>query len=513
MKNIKFRFFYFSCLSLVFVSCDGKIDYPVDPIELNSDKEITSFFIPAEANNLLIDISGVIDSVSKNIILSSKQWIDNPDLIIASFEATGKVTVRGVEQISDSTSNSFRNSIVYTVTAEDGSSIEYTVTLKSPMVTGLPVLKIDIDGALEVVEKTQKLPAKLTIIHPDNKEYCMNNEVMTIRGRGNSTWDMPKKPYRIDFPKKTSVFGLSPAKKWVLLANYQDPTLLMNDVAFELGRRFGLQYTHSSTHVDLYVNGEYRGNYQLTEQKEIGKGRVDIDENEGFLVEMDTYYDEDYKFKTNHLGLPIMVAGPDLNNISEMQYIKDAIQGLEDALYDSAFPNSNYRDITDVNSLIDFLLINEFVRNRELRHPKSTYCYKDKDSKILWGPLWDFDWAFGFNGYTYFIGTDVLYYQNHEYNVNKTMPGSKFFCKFFEDPEFRKEYKARWKEMKPQMESIVQYVDEMAIKLEKSQTENFEIWSPSTKITTYANLITQMKAWLEGRITILENKFEEKFED
>lgn len=153
----------------------------------------------------------------------------------------------------------------------------------------------------------------------------------------------------------------------------------MNDVAFKLGRMFGLEFNHSSIHVELFINGRHRGNYQLTEQKEVGEGRVDIDTNGGFLVEMDSYYDEDYKFKTSILKLPVMVTDPSLNNESEMEYIKEAFRGLEDALFGESFPpDISFENHTDVNSLINFMLINELVRNQELDHPKSTYCYKEK---------------------------------------------------------------------------------------------------------------------------------------
>lgn len=376
------------------------------------------------------------------------------------------------------------------------------------MFTGLPVISIDIDDGLEVVQKTLKLPSTLNMVVPGNESFDMNEERMTIRGRGNTTWGMPKKPYRIDFPSKTTMFGLPAAKKWILMANYQDPTLLMNDIAFELGRRFGLQYTHSSIHVDLFINGTYRGNYQLTEQKEIGEGRVEVDKKKGFLVELDSYYDEEFKFRSTHLNLPVMVADADVSSEAEMKYIVDAFQGLEDALFEPDFPNNSYENYTDAASLINFMLVNEIVENGELYHPKSTYCYKDEDTRIMWGPLWDFDYAFAywFNG-SYFRNHHLLFYPGN----TRTNAGSQFFCRFMEIPGFREMYVDRWQQMKPQVADIINYIGAMEQKLDKSQKLNFQIAAatPPGKNASYHELLGRMKQWLADRIIFLDDKFSE----
>ena len=477
--------------------------------EKSSEKEIISFMIPSDINNLEEDIEGIIDHETQTITISTNKWIPNIRNIIVKFDAIGTVYINDKEQISEVTPNSFLGELVYLVKAEDGTNIEYNLIAEGPMFTGLPIISIDIDDGLEVVEKIKKLSATFYLINPQRYVFDMNKVIMTIRGRGNYSWGLPKKPYRIDFPKKTSLFGLPEAKKWVLIANHMDPTLLMNDVAFELGRRFGLQYNHSSIHVELFVNGKHRGNYQLTEQNEIGEGRVDIDEENGFLVELDSYYDEEYKFKTTHLDLPVMVTDPDLSSESEMDYIKEVIQGLEDALFEPGFPNDSYENYTDVNSLINFMLINELVQNKELSHPKSTFCYKDANTKLMWGPLWDFDWAFGFDyGKDSYFNEQVLIFKHLSWDER---PGHNFFCKFMEIPSFRTQYKARWKEMKPQIEDIiVNYIDKRATMLDKSQIENFKIPSatPTAKKDSYENLILQMKNWLLNRVSFIDRELD-----
>jgi len=496
--------------TVIRLSADDKIDVTIDVTQpgrvKSSTKRFNSFVIPATNNNLKNDIVGVVDNYMFTITLRTADWIPNVKSLAANFDAVGTVYVDEKIQESGQTYNSFLNELTYTVVAEDGTSINYKVIGKGPMFTGLPVISVDIEGGLEVIEKTVKLPSTLNLVNTGNENWEKSQVSMSIRGRGNSTWSMPKKPYRIDFPNKTSIFGLPAAKKWVLLANYQDPTLLMSDIAFELGKRFGLQYNHSSIYVELFINGTYRGNYQLTEQNEIGEGRVNIDKNEGFLVELDQYYDEDYKFRSNYLNLPVMVVGPDLGSEAEMAYIREAFQTFENSLFEPGFPNESFMQYCDIKSLIDYMLINEIVRNQELFHPKSTYCYKDINGKIMWGPLWDFDWAFGYNeSNKYFVKKDLLFYRGN----SNTMTGSRFFNRFMEVPEFRKQYVARWKEMKPQVADMVNYIDDMGAKLNKSQQENFRIESatPITKNASYQELIEQMKTWLTERIVFLDQQF------
>jgi len=494
--------------TLISVSAEG-VSSPqtIKVTQRASNKFILSFSFPAEVNGLEDDIKGVIDHEAKTITLSTSRWIANVKNLIAVFETPAKLFIGDKEQISGVTPNSLLEQHNILVKTDDGVVAEYDLITRGPMFTGLPVIKIDIDGGVEVVEKKVKLPSKFHLTVPDENNFDMGETSMTIRGRGNTTWSMPKKPYRIDFPEKTSLFGLTKAKKWILLANYQDPTLLMNDIAFQLGRIFSLEFNHSSIHVELFLNGTHRGNYQLTEQKEVGEGRIDIDTDGGFLVEMDSYFDEEYKFKTNHLELPVMVAEPELNNESEMEYIREAMQDLEDALFVADFPNTSFEEHTDVESLINFMLINELVRNQELGHPKSTYCYKEADSKIKWGPLWDFDWAFGYNEYNaYFIKKDLIFYQGN----SDPRPGVSFFTKFMEVPEFRTKYKERWRGIKPQAAEIVEYIETMAIKLDKSQVENFKLpdASPNTKNKDYQLLITEMIEWIEERIVSIDIEIE-----
>jgi spore coat protein CotH len=357
--------------------------------------------------------------------------------------------------------------------------------------TGLPVFYVATQDAQPVLSKEDYVKTDIKIVS-DNPGYCVEKTGLKdeIRGRGNTTWNYPKKPYRIKFNKKTSLFGLPEAKSWVLLANYKDATLLSNTIAFELGKRFGLPYTNHYTHVELVLNGVYQGSYVLTEQVQVGTGRVDIDEDAGYLVELDVYYDEEPKFKTANLQLPVMIKSPeDLDDPAGYNFVKDSLNALDSALSSGDFPDNDYTGLIDIDNLVDFIMINEIAMNGELGHPKSTYLYKDRGQKIRMGPLWDFDWALGLEG-------------NTTINLSTApgrMTGGWFFSRFFNDPLFVSKYKARWNEKYADVESILTFIDTMYDTLKTSQSLNSSRWYQ----VDYEGEIHTLKTWWSNRVQYL----------
>ena len=486
-------------ISLVFVflssfySCENDDDV--------IENKIISFGVQLSSNSFT---AGTVNNGT--IKLKTLSWIENPRAMVATFTATGEVRVNGVIQESGVTANDFSKEVVYTVTANGKDPVNYTVILESPQLSGLPVLNINTNNA-PILDKVNYVPGMVKIVDYNNESY--NAEYpMGVRGRGNSTWTYPKKPYRIKLDSKNSVLGLKEEKSWVLLANYQDPTLMMNNIALELGKRLGLRYTNNYRPVDVFLNGLYQGNYLLTEQVEVAENRVNVDKKTGFLVEMDAYYDEDWKFKSEVYSLPVMLKSPDYSDALD-QVIKKAIKDLETAVSSPAFPNTNYKDLIDIQSLIDYLLVNEIVRNNEPKHPKSTYMYKEASGKFYMGPLWDFDWTFGYSGsgFIYFNSPRSLVFKAGM-AASDPRPGTMFFCRFFEDPEFCRQYKSRWNQLKEtQIRTMLTFIDQQADLLLKSQSYNFSVWPNNL---TYTAEIAKMKTWFEQRIAYLDeeiNKF------
>jgi spore coat protein CotH len=365
--------------------------------------------------------------------------------------------------------------------------------------TGLPIIKIDTHKGQAVTSRENYISADIEIIDPKNSRNNLKRGV-EIRGRGNSTWAAPKKPYRLRFFEKIPLFGYEKARSWVLLANYQDTTFMLNSVAFELGRIFSLPFTPHYTHVEVILNGRYEGSYVVTEQIQRGHGRVDIHDN-GFFVELDSYYDEEPKFMTNILELPVMIKDPgNLTEDSDYDFIRDALNELESALFADTFPDSGYRDLLDLDTWIDYIMINEITRNVDLQLPHSVYLYRDGgvSSRIGAGPLWDFDYSFDYdNKGAYFNDVTGMYYNTKL----REGCGEKFFSRFFEDPAFRIKYKERWNEKYSDIAGMEKFIDQMAGLLEKSVQANSKVWWWNK--VDYSKEIGRLKKWWRERLNYL----------
>ncbi len=506
------------CL-LIVAACSKEVPPPQPEPEPASGNRFTTFQLLPASNPGLNKLTAATITDSE-IIIKTQSWIDNPDSLTALYTTNSnhtKVSLDGRVLSGNTTTFNYKKQTHYVLTGSDGSSRTYSLKFNGPLVTGLPVFRINTKNHAAVTSKETEVPATITISNTQ-AAYLMNKEV-NIRGRGNTTWGYPKKPYRLKFDKKTSLMGLGAEKKWVLLANYQDPTLIMNDIAFELGDLFHMPYTNHAHHVEVFLNDSYMGNYTLTEQVEVAENRVNIDKNNGFLIELDNHMDEEWQFYSNRWQMPVMVKSPEITATPEMDFIKAAFHQLEDSLASPRFPNNGYEELIDIPSLIDYLLIHEVCQNWEPQNPRSTYMYRDATGKIFMGPLWDFDWGFGYKGwqtFIYFTSNFMLFYNN---NVPADRPvGSRFFNHFFKDPQFRQQYKDRWNAMKGPISSRLEtFITARAAELQLSQAENFKAWANERKqwegggyTPNYDAEIIKMKNWINARISLMDreiNKF------
>ena len=361
------------------------------------------------------------------------------------------------------------------------------------MDTGLPVIYINTQDAQEITSKETYINMDMRIVSGNPEHNLVRTGFKDeIRGRGNTTWTWPKKPYRVRFADKTSLFGLEAARNWVLLANYKDFTLLSNTVAFELGHRFGMPFTNHYVHVEVVLNGNYQGSYVLTEHIQVHKGRVDIDSKDGYLAELDSRYDEDPKFLTTNLGMPIEIHSPETN----YDFMIESLNELDAALSAVDFPYNNYTELMDLDSLVDFLLINETVNNLEIAGPFSTYLYRDKGGKIKWGPLWDFDWAYGLR--------EVFSISFSDLNDPKIrMTGGGFFSRFYDDPAFITKYKARWNEKYNDIAAIWAFITTMQYKLSASAQLNARRWYGNVN---YNYEVEKLRIWWDQRVVYLNEE-------
>lgn len=269
----------------------------------------------------------------------------------------------------------------------------------------VPTLRFTFPGhpeAATVWDKTEYIEAVLDI-EGNSTVADATGLTLSVKGRGNSTWNMPKKPIRLKFPSKTSICGFKKAKSHVLLANYIDPSHLRNATALWLARRLGMPYSNHTMPCNVVVNGNDQGLYLLTEKVGINAGSVDIEEKEGMLFELGVEYDEPYRFRSDPLNLPVMVKDPDLDALFAddpdgptpeerlAEWRKDFNDALAQAVAGHGF------EYFDMDSFVDFFLVCNLAENGEVGWPKSVYLHKDSlgdGCRYVFGPIWDFDMSF-----------------------------------------------------------------------------------------------------------------------
>lgn len=290
-------------------------------------------------------------------------------------------------------------------------------------ISGIPTLSIHIFAGHDPKDKTTDLECNMTLTY-DNGTHIQEYP-MTIRGRGNASWGFDKKPYRIKFNdgKKHHMLKDSPrespakAKKWTLISNEGDKTLMRNLLAHEVSRQLQMPYTVYSEPVDVILNGEYKGLYQLCDQVDENKDRVPITEMEptdtegdlltgGYHIEMDAYASSESSkitFNSSH-GIPFTIKSPDEDVIQPVQrkYIADYWNSVEQLLWSNYYddPATGYMKKLDIDSFLKFFLLGEMTGNTDTYY--SVHMYKDRLSDVIYtSPGWDFDLAFENDRRTY----------------------------------------------------------------------------------------------------------------
>ena len=376
----------------------------------------------------------------------------------------------------------------------------------------LPVIYIETDDGAEVTSKTEYKSGTMTVQSNETTNSFEYDGVIQIKGRGNTSWAWPKKPYKIKLDKKTSLFGMGKNKHWVLISNYLDECFMRNKVAYDFSRELGLE-SMDSVWADVVINGEYAGNYLLCEQIRIGDTRVNIfdweneaenaakaivkaqkklgnilDQNAledvmvsdlswittgtvdfegatyetgktydnisgGYLFELSNEYDEISKFTTDR-GLRVMINSPEYlsTNGQLTDYVTNFWQTFEDACCsedgyaDAAEGMVHYSELADVDSMVAYWLVIEIMGNVDAVY-KSRYAYKDVDSLLKFGPVWDFDWG---------SASSVVSAVASGWKITKSTNPQGLFREWIDDPLFLVKATEMYWRVRPYLESLIE---------------------------------------------------------
>lgn len=452
-----------------------------------------------------------------------------------------KVLVNGVEQTSGETEVDFTKPVTYTVVGAEGGTRDYTVKVTN---TGLPVVVVKhsttgdfdkvynggfnigstniggtlvnqfVDFMIRGKDTDWVTDDQITVYNADGTVDC--DVTGGVRLRGNTSQVYPKKPFAMKFNSKKSVLGMPAHKRWVLLANWLDHSMIRNAVAFDIAQVMeyawrennsiepGIPWNVHGQSVELVVvdkdgDAHHVGNYFLCEQIKIDENRLNITSPDGaetgsdykqygYLFEIDGNYDETSKFRTSN-KLPFMFKDEVSSTI--LSSVQTKVQRIEDNIdngnYDAAFEE------LDVNSVVDQFLIWELAMNREYGDPRSVYMYMDGDGKLSAGPVWDFDrgtfqnqelaTSLG-NSSSYRVKPDNEWIcwrtQETEENDNGSAAAYVWYKQLIKSATFQQKVQERWAVIKPYLEIVAEQIAYYGQYLESSYKYDSEMWPTNT---------------------------------
>ena len=390
--------------------------------------------------------------------------------------------------------------------------------------SGLPVVRINTNGQSVTRRDTWVPGASMRIEMPDGTVDYEGS--LSLKGRGNGTWtETSKKPYALRLDEKAKILGMHKQKRWILLANYKDRTLMRNDIALWVSRQTEMAYTVSGEFVELVWNGKHMGNYYLCEQARIDNHRIDIKSPNlqepakgGIFMEIDAFLDwagdgsHDMSDKGKDLGfwstgangrynLPYIFKDPDEDENGNLltkssptyTYMFNYVKNMEDAIYAASSSNHKWQEYLDMDAAIDYVLIQELTMNHDSYNnwpvdgPHSGFLYKDSCGPICFGPCWDFDY------HTFTLYEDYQYTSSNKGRTSSRLTqwellkmDSKNSKKYYfsdlvkRDPQFKARLEERWNMYKKTWkEQFPLYVDEVAEKIRLSESCNQKMWGYS----------------------------------
>lgn len=374
---------------------------------------------------------------------------------------------------------------------------------KSPIIHDLYINTVN---QTEITSKDDYILGSVSI--KGSESFEMDPAAMSVRGRGNSTWEFPKKAYKIKFDERQSLLGMTSAKEYVLLAEYVDKSLIRNYMAHFFSSFLNIEHSLETRFVSVFVNNSYRGVYLLTEQVGIDQNRLSIDKSDaaagGFLIELETEdrIDREGIKDINWVSVDnsyFVIKSPKMEKLipevisGKVTYIKDYLNAF---LY--SIESNTYDEFIDVDSFIDFFIISEFFKQVDVGY-SSVYAYKDMDEKLFMGPIWDFDISSG-NG-------DYYDYKYYGYWVDY----NPWFKKLIQNQSFEDAYIKRFNEvMTAYFDIFIAELDYVSSALFPHAERNFKKWGILDKYVwpnppemveanTYSKQITYLKTYMINR--------------
>lgn len=393
--------------------------------------------------------------------------------------------------------------------------------------TNLPLVVVNTEGMCMMQSKDDKINSTVHIISEGGTKLLSKKDT-ECKGRGNASWNFPKKPMRLKFEKKQNALPDAPAKckKWTLINNYGDKSLMRNKIAFHMSRGIGLSYTPYCQFVDLIFNGEYQGCYQLCDQVEVNPGRVEITEmtpddiegealTGGYFIEIDAYANQEASWFESLRGIPVTIKSPDDDEITPEQsaYIKDYFNKFETAVFTYGFTSetTGYRKYLNLDSFLQYFIVGELDGNTD--YFWSIYMSKERgEEKFVVGPVWDVDLGFDNDYRTYPIAGKNDYIYRSGGSVASDAVKRLADRILIADAKSRERLKYLWSDARVNRHYNPTYycklVDRYAEQLAESQELNFKRWNI---LNEYVHMNPVAPGNYEGEVQRVKDYLNERF--
>lgn len=467
------------------------------------------------------------------------------------YDQACRLKLRGKVLLPGETLGKVSLNVPYLLEFEDQNGNLFTTEVIFMQSGKLPAVFIDTEsGSLDYIheDKANKESADIRIIDENGQlSYCA--ELEYIKGHGNQIWSFDKRPYQIKLSEEMELLGMDSGDKWLLMANRYDASHIRNSIVHSLAEAVGMMYTSQMEYVDLYINREYKGNYQLAEKIDIGQGRVDIKDLEkennklngeaykenamfgdgesavkgildmenpkditgGYLLERN--YGDKYESRISgfvtEAGEKFVVRSPSYASEKEMEYISDVVQQVENAILSADGVDRetglSYTELLDLDSFAKKYLIEEITLN-EANGATSSWFYKPEDAvskKLYAGPVWDYDKALGRRGD---FKNPCLLTKLCCYNREPVT----WFYALYEKEEFQEKVKADYKNLfLPELERMIDGgIDTYAEQIRESMRMDQVRWADTSILPSYGDNdfdedVTYLKEWLKLRLDFL----------
>ena len=389
----------------------------------------------------------------------------------------------------------------------------------------LPAIHIFLNDCTleEIHDGATGIPYEGNTLDLDGKEYTN----VRVKGRGNSSWKMPRRSYQIKLPSRDSVLGMPPSKKWLLISNYADASLMRNKLMYDLAAQI-MDFAPQSEFADLWIDGDYQGVYLVCQRIATGKTSLNLKSEQGILAEIDTFYwhDTDSYFKSNYSPAVFTLKDSPADDMEKEDSLarksfsdfEDYVRRFEDLLYAEEKDWEQISSMMDVDSFVAFYLLEEFSENPDSCRT-SLYMYQDGPDDVLhMGPVWDFDKALGYAQKGKYGGDPERDYVSNIQEYMGTENDCTWYTELMKIPEFQDAVQEYYQTTaRDVFLSSGQLIEDYRHRIAKSAEYTESIWPVAeiaencghdpVQFSCWNDAVDYLKNWTKKRIQYFDQKW------